>query len=547
MRPTEHQLSTNERYGPLPVRLLQALQAIATNRAPPSVVCHLLSLLLLDIISRRVFPGTLPISIDGPYGSSVAHRLDIFDVLPVDHVSSCDKRTSYVPCLRLLLTVWADRLTIDILPDDVLLHIFLFDRSWDRRWHLNWRWHRLVHVCQRWRSVVFAYPNFLDLRLVCDTTRRVGLTSIWPPVPIIIKDMDACGLPRDYDFDAAIVHYSRVCELSLLSLSSSQLQRLTSAMQKRFPALTRLVLGSRGSSPTSALPDGFLGGSAPRLQSLELDSVSFPALPNLLLSSTDLVRLTLWNIPDSGYIPPEAIVTGLAVLANLKYLTIKFGSSRSLSDREGRRPLPETRIVLPALIRFQFQGDSEYLEDLVARIDAPFIDYIWITFFYQPFFNIPQLAQFMRRPTRFGTHNEVHANFDHYGVLVKSLSSTRTHDEKSVLRIICGEQSRELNEQLLSLAQVYKSFFPSNYRVKHLYVTSQYLPSQLHNIEDIQWPEFFHLFTAVKNLYLCKEFAKCVALSLQRDAGERVTDMLPALESLSLEGLRPWGAARRAI
>ena len=362
--------------------------------------------MLLDIISRRVFPGTLPIRIHGPYGSSEAHRLDIFDVLPVDHVSSCDKRTSYVPCLRLLLTVWAGRLTIDILPDDVLLHIFLFDRSWDRRWHLNWRWHRLVHVCQRWRSVVFAYPNFLDLRLVCDTTTRVGLTSIWPPVPIIIKDMDACGLPRDYDFDAAIVHYSRVCELNLLSLSSSQLQRLTSAMQKRFPALTRLVLGSRGSSPASALPDGFLGGSAPRLQSLELDYISFPALPDLLLSSTDLVRLTLWNIPHSGHIPPEAIVTSLAVLANLKYLTIKFGSSRSLSDRESRRPLPETRIVLPALIRFQFQGDSENLEDLVARIDAPFIDYIWITFFYQPFFNIPQLAQFMRRPTRFGTHND---------------------------------------------------------------------------------------------------------------------------------------------
>jgi hypothetical protein len=306
----------------------------------------------------------------------------------------------------------------------------------------------------------------------------------------------------------------------------------------------RLVLGSRGSSPASALPDGFLGGSALRLQSLELKSISFPALPNLLLSSTDLVRLTLWNIPDSGYIPPEAIVTGLAVLANLKYLTIKFGSPRSLPDRESRSPLPATRIVLPALIRFQFQGDSEYLEDLVARIDAPFLDYIWITFFYQPLFNTPQLAQFMRRPARFGTPNEVHVNFDHYGVLVKSLSPTRTQDEKSVLRILCRKQSRELDEQLLSLAQVYKSFFPFNYRVKHLYITSRYLPSQWHNIENIQWLEFFHPFTAVKNLYVCKEFAQCMAFFLQQ-AGERVTDMLPALESLSFEGLQPRGAVQK--
>jgi hypothetical protein len=44
------------------------------------------------------------------------------------HVSSCDKRTSYVPCLQLLLTVWAGRVTINILPDDVLLLIFHFDR-----------------------------------------------------------------------------------------------------------------------------------------------------------------------------------------------------------------------------------------------------------------------------------------------------------------------------------------------------------------------------------------------------------------------------------
>ena len=116
------------------------------------------------------------------------------------------------------------------------------------------------------------------------------------------------------------------------------------------------------SRPAPALPDGFLGGSAPRLQSLELDSIPFPALPKLLLSATDLVHLTLWNIPHSGYISPEAIVTGLAVLANLKSLTIEFESPLSRPDRESRRPPPPTRTVLPALTRFEFQGVSEYLE-----------------------------------------------------------------------------------------------------------------------------------------------------------------------------------------
>src|ERR1700722_9238908 len=55
--------------------------------------------------------------------------------------------------------------------------------------------------------------------------------SIWPPVPIIIKDIAIWRKPDDYDFDAAIVHHSRVCELYLLGLSIFQLQRLVSATQ----------------------------------------------------------------------------------------------------------------------------------------------------------------------------------------------------------------------------------------------------------------------------------------------------------------------------
>ena len=155
--------------------------------------------------------------------------------------------------------------------------------------------------------------------------------------------VDLC-MPNDYDFDAVIVHPNRVCEVNLLRLTRSQLQRLASAMQTQFPELIHLELNIVGiiSGPAPALPDNFLGGSAPRLQTLRLHSISFPALPKLLLSAASLVCLTLWSIPHSGYMSPEAILTGLAVLANLKYLSIRFGSPpshglRSCSDI--RRPV----------------------------------------------------------------------------------------------------------------------------------------------------------------------------------------------------------------
>ena len=85
--------------------------------------------------------------------------------------------------MQLLLIVWAGRMTINKLRDDVLLHIFLFGGlvyqhpsagihlpgtgDVDRLCSLPWEWHRLVHVCRRWRSIIFASPNFLDLQLVC--------------------------------------------------------------------------------------------------------------------------------------------------------------------------------------------------------------------------------------------------------------------------------------------------------------------------------------------------------------------------------------------
>ena len=84
-----------------------------------------------------------------------------------------------------------------MLPDNsdhALLHIFNFDRQVTS-----------VHVCSRWRSVIFASPNILDLRPVCGHGTRVELTGIWPPLPIIIGNIFDLLMHEDYGCDAAIV------------------------------------------------------------------------------------------------------------------------------------------------------------------------------------------------------------------------------------------------------------------------------------------------------------------------------------------------------
>jgi len=179
----------------------------------------------------------------------------------------------------------------------------------------------LAHVCKRWRSVIFASSNILNRKLIFEPVTRLELLGIWPPLPIIIRNVNR---PRksDYNFDFVLMHRDRICAIHLLYSRSSQLDRRVSAMQGQFPALTHLMLDCfaiqrirRRSVP--ALPVQFLGGHAPRLQTLELYCISFPTLPKHLLSATDLVRLTLRSMPHSGYISPETMVTCLFALANL--------------------------------------------------------------------------------------------------------------------------------------------------------------------------------------------------------------------------------------
>ena len=88
--------------------------------------------------------------------------------------------------------------TISLLPGNVLLEIFCFYKENDeseshdarqrpRQYLLTWNWHLLVHVCRRWRHIVFSSPLRLGLQIVCTPRTPVGKNvGIWPALPIFI-------------------------------------------------------------------------------------------------------------------------------------------------------------------------------------------------------------------------------------------------------------------------------------------------------------------------------------------------------------------------
>ena len=426
-------------------------------------------------------------------------------------------------------------MTIDLLPDDVLLEIFDFlIVEFNGFKTENW-WHSLVHVCQKWRNVIFGSPHRLNLRLICsDRTRVREMLDVWPPLPIVIHH----SIRRESGGDniiAALECNDRVCQITLkLDL---QWEKVLDAMQEPFPALTHLMLSSDIEIPP-VVPDSFIGGSATRLQFLWLERIPILGLPKLILSATDLVEVRLWRIPHSGYISPEAMVTCLSALPRLEELYLKFESPRSRPNRENRRlPLP-TRSVLPALIRLGFAGVSEYLEDFMARIDSPLLNRLEIILLHQLIFDTPQLVRFISRTPTLEMHDATQVYFSefHVGVAFQKTSSSICHFS---LQISC----RQPEWQLSSIAQICTSLYSwsSIHMVEQLHIrerSSSILEWQ-DDIDGSQWLELLHPFTAVKNLYLSKEFAPRIVPSLQELVGG-ITTVLPALQRLCVqEGFHP--------
>ncbi|KAH9010267.1 hypothetical protein EDB84DRAFT_1135447 [Lactarius hengduanensis] len=92
------------------------------------------------------------------------------------------------------------------------------------------------------------------------------------------------------------------------------------------------------------------------------------------------------------------MAAGLATLTRLEFFSIKVSSYHS--SPTGDVTLPDTRVVLPALVSFEFAGNNKYLEHFVAQIDASRLEFLGITYFCQIGFQI-QLFQFIDRSTNF--------------------------------------------------------------------------------------------------------------------------------------------------
>ena len=335
-----------------------------------------------------------------------------------------------------------------MLPEDVLLEIFDFYRldavKQSEGLGPPWKWHRLAHVCRKWRHVLSMSPRRLDLRILCKPGAPIEkILASWPTLPLVAI-LDAGWkrerIPRNVMF--ALRRPDRLCQIDL-HLTSSMLASIVNVIQKPCQALESIRITVKAPTGSSMLVrNTFLGGFAPHLREIKLDGIAFPfsSLQQVLLSTNNLVELHLANIPNDAYFSPNDIVTGLSTLLQLKRLTVDFHSVPSSLTPSMTRP-PPRRTTLSSLVSLNFHGASGYLEEFVAQIELPALSKIAIRLFNDIFFEIPEFSKFIPRlnalksPTRVVVKHSV----DFVGVHFEDVEEGKSSNENCFLGTSCRQ------------------------------------------------------------------------------------------------------------
>ncbi|KAH9002171.1 hypothetical protein EDB83DRAFT_2469618 [Lactarius deliciosus] len=373
---------------------------------------------------------------------------------------------------------------ISALSCDVLLYIFHWYRlgdttsGFDRSWKFERWWIKIIHVCQTWRHLILASPTSLDLHLVCTYgTPIMKMLAHSPLLPLIIYYPGGLGGAEGKEEGVLLVlQYRERVRRIHIGAPEAILLGLLGSMDDEYPALQNLVIRSHTDKPNASsrtsmeLPAKL---RAPLLRYLTLSDVRLPVGPELPLRAEGLVTLELIDIADSPEARPAHLVAQLERMAQLERLVIHFRTAPPSRTVTRTRPVVGTTLTaLPRLELLSFCGSSAYLEGVLARISAPSLQTLSLSFFAQLTFDLPCLARFVCAHAEGGGAGfQFHAaEFYFDAEAARMLFDSRATDPRQTrtnslqLRV----SSRALDWQLAALAQICSAFRRLFEGVKHL-------------------------------------------------------------------------------
>jgi hypothetical protein len=224
---------------------------------------------------------------------------------------------------------------IHILDDDSLLNIFslyrptIFDdddddddrigggKGWDReRW-----WHKLTHVCQRWRYIILGSASHLHLSLVCTWGTPVAdMLAHSPPLPLVVDYFEVRDITAndEEEISLALEQHHRVRRVRLW-MPILNIQKFIMAMDEEYPVLEYLIMrdSEKKNSTALMLPETL---QAPHLRHLLLSGFALPMGSRLLTTAVGLVTLALGVDHPSAYFRPNTLLQWISVMPQLETL-----------------------------------------------------------------------------------------------------------------------------------------------------------------------------------------------------------------------------------
>ncbi len=470
-------------------------------------------------------------------------------------------------------------LTIDTLPDNVLLGIFSFCVSCpsDSPGRRMREWRSLVQVCKRWQETIYASPRYLDLSLYFSNGDTITETlDRWPELPLILSYVVPGELEcpvRKSDLYELLAQRDRICRIELV-MTPLGADWVAEPMAEQFPLLTHLDLISEPKldpdDPDFAayFPylDQFLGGSAPSLQHLCIDNVDYEGLPSLLSSAPNLVSLQIKNIRPTCYLPPKEMVGALSGLTKLRDLCIELSTwypTSEFRDVERYQTPPSSspslvHVIFPALTQLQIRGDSQYLEDLVALIDAPLLEDLSIEYpepdepVEEGGMKADKLSQFIGRTETFkhAGFRRTELTLDRHRACVKfDLPHGECQQARLSLTVLDSNEARGTPFACTAIDMIlvlsYIAIMPSE--VRHLSIKDtgpEDQENQTHVpvvtalpsvILGVRWFPIFLSFPAVHVIHVTRSLAEDISCALRDTPSELVARVLPALQVIWLD------------
>ncbi|KAF8257720.1 hypothetical protein EI94DRAFT_1757143 [Lactarius quietus] len=199
------------------------------------------------------------------------------------------------------------------------------------------------------------------------------------------------------------------------------------------------------------------------------------------------------------------MVAGLAHLTRLKTLSIVLSSTISLPDQRRRYPEYPMQVVLPVLSDFEFRACNEYLEDLVAQLDAPRLNSFRTALGRLDSLRVPQLTLFIGRADSNPRFRRAQVEFSCHEVKIKSLVVDQPRPESPDLDdsdhrppFSLSTSHEWLDTHAADMAYVLSQIRTMFSAVDYVYICPSDHPGWDDDIDNTEWLAFFYLLNNVE-------------------------------------------------